>query len=216
MSHLRLALRSLLKQPLFSGIVVLTFALGIGANSAVFSVINAVILRPLPFRAPNELVSLALYKINEPIDPPSNDSAVSYPDFVDWRAQNHVFDSMAVYVNRSLTLTDGASATHLQGEFVSASLFPLLGVQPVIGRSFLPEEDEPGHRVVMLTYALWQRQFGGDQSIVGKFITIDGQKFQVIGVMPPGFTYPMGSFPPEVWSTCACCGAVASAVPLSC
>src|SRR5437016_3184478 len=141
MRTFRQSLRGLIKQPLFSGIVILTFALGIGANSAVFSVVNAVLLQPLPFRAPNEIISIHLYDMREGAPSPSADSdAISYPDFVDLRAQNQVFDSMAVYVNRSLTLTDGAAATHLQGEAVSAALFPLLGVQPVIGRAFLPEE----------------------------------------------------------------------------
>ena len=201
MRDYRHSLRILLKQPLFSGIVILTFALGIGANTAVFSVLNGVLLRPLPFRAPHELVSLALYDTHNGIEPPTDRSAVSYPDFVDWRAQNHVFDSMAVYVNRSLTLTDGVAATHLQGEAVSASLFPMLGVQPILGRAFVADEDEPGHRVAILNYALWQRQFGGDPSIVGKFITLDGQGFQVVGVMPPRFSFPIGDFPPEIWTT---------------
>ena len=201
MRDFRHSLRTLLNQPLFSGIVILTFALGIGANTAVFSVLNGILLRPLPFRAPHELVSLALYDTHDGIEPPSDRSAVSYPDFVDWRAQNHVFDSMAVYVNRSLTLTDGPAATHLQGEAVSASLSPMLGVQPILGRAFVADEDEPGHRVAILHYALWQRQFGGDPSIVGKFITIDGQKFQVVGVMPPRFSFPIGDFPPEIWTT---------------
>ena len=201
MRDFRNSLRTLLKQPLFSGIVILTFALGIGANTAVFSVINAVMLRPLPFRAPNDLVSIALYDMKEGIEPPTDSSAVSYPDFVDWRAQNHVFESMAVYVNRSLTLTDGAAATHLQGEAVSAALFPLLGVQPIIGRAFLADEDEPGHRVAMLSYGLWQRQFGGDTGVVGKSITLGGEKFQVVGVMPARFSFPIGDFPPEIWTT---------------
>ena len=201
MRDFRNSLRTLLKQPLFSGIVILTFALGIGANTAVFSVINAVMLRPLPFRAPNDLVSIALYDMKEGIEPPTDSSAVSYPDFVDWRAQNHVFESMAVYVNRSLTLTDGAAATHLQGEAVSAALFPLLGVKPIIGRAFLPDEDEPGHRVAMLSYGLWQRQFGGDTGVVGKSITLGGEKFQVVGVMPARFSFPIGDFPPEIWTT---------------
>src|SRR6266550_3018552 len=109
MHNVRHSLRAFFKQPLFTGLVILTFGLGIGANTAVFSVLNAVLLRPLPFRAPDELVSFALYDIHNGIEPPSDQSAVSYPDFADWRTQNGVFDSMAVYVNRSLTLTDGAS-----------------------------------------------------------------------------------------------------------
>src|SRR5436853_7756647 len=154
MQNLRYTLRFLGRQPLFTAIVIVTFALGIGANTAVFSVLNAVLLRPLPFHAPNELVSLAPYDIHGGIEPPSDRSAVSYPDFVDWRAQNHVFDSMAVYVNRSLTLTDGAAATHLQGEAISAALFPFLGVQPVIGRAFFHEEVDPVKHVVLLSLSM--------------------------------------------------------------
>ncbi|MEY2544986.1 MAG: hypothetical protein QOG48_103 [Verrucomicrobiota bacterium] len=201
MQNLRHALRTLFKQPLFAVIVIFTFALGIGANTAVFSVVNAVLLRPLPFHSPERILSLSLYDIRKGVDPASNDSAVSYPDFVDWRAQNHVFESMAVYHNQSMTLTNGAAATHLQGEHVSAVLFKLLGVQPIIGRTFLSDEDEPGHRVAILSHALWQRQFGGDSAIVGKSITLDGQKFQVVGVMPQRFTFPIGDFPPEIWTT---------------
>jgi predicted permease len=201
MHDLRFAIRTLAKQPTFIAIAVLTLALGIGANSAVFSVVNAVMLRPLPFRSPERIVSLSLYDVRKAPDAATDDSAVSYPDFADWRAQNRVFESMAVYFNQSMTLTDGAAATHLQGELVSASLFQLLGVQPVLGRTFLSDEDEPGRRVAILSHTLWQRQFGGDSSIVGKSITLNSEKFQVIGVMPPGFTYPLGSFPPEIWTT---------------
>ncbi len=201
MHDLRFAIRTLAKQPGFIAIAVLTLALGIGANSAVFSVVNAVMLRPLPFRAPEQIVSLALYDVRKAPDPATDESAVSYPDFLDWRGQNQVFESLAVYHNQSLTLTDGAAATHLQGEMVSAGLFQLLGVQPMLGRTFLSDEDEPGHRVAILSHTLWQRQFGGDSEIVGKSITLDGQKFQVVGVMPPRFTYPIGDFPPEIWTT---------------
>ncbi len=201
MHDLRFAIRTLAKQPGFIAIAVLTLALGIGANSAVFSVVNAVMLRPLPFRAPEQIVSLALYDVRKAPDPATDESAVSYPDFLDWRGQNQVFESLAVYHNQSLTLTDGAAATHLQGEMVSAGLFQLLGVQPMLVRTFLSDEDEPGHRVAILSHTLWQRQFGGDSEIVGKSITLDGQKFQVVGVMPPRFTYPIGDFPPEIWTT---------------
>lgn len=202
MRNLRYALRVLGKQPLFTAIVVLTFALGIGANTAVFSVLNAVLLRPLPFHQPQNLVALGEYDTREKADPGTEISSISYLDYVDWRNQNKVFERVAVYTNQSVsTLTDGNEATHVQGEAVSADLFSLLGIQPVLGRTFLPNEDEPGNRVVILSHELWQRRFGGDRAIIGKSVTLDGQQFQVIGVMPRRFTFPISSVPPELWTS---------------
>jgi putative ABC transport system permease protein len=203
MQNLRHSLRSLLKQPLFSGIVVLTFALGIGANSAVFSVVNAVLLRPLPFQKPQNLVALGEFDTRETADPGTEIDSISYLDYVDWRDQSKVFEHVAVYTNQSVsTLTDGNEALHVQGESVSADLFPLLGIQPALGRVFLPKEDEPGNHVVILSHELWQRRFGADPNILGRTLTLDGQGFQVIGVMPPRFTYPLSfSSPPELWIT---------------
>src|SRR5262249_11358693 len=201
MQNLRYALRVLAKQPLFTAIVILTFALGIGANTAVFSVLNAVLLRPLPFREPQNLVALGEFDVREKADPGTEIQSISYLDYVDWRDQNKVFEHVAVYTNQGVgTLTDGNQATHVQGESVSADLFPLLGGQPMLGRTFLPKEDEPGNRVVILSNELWQRRFGGDRGIIGRNITLDGKQFQVIGVMPPHFTYPIRfSNPPELW-----------------
>ena len=203
MQSLRHSLRSLIKQPLFSAIVVLTFALGIGANSAVFSVVNAVLLRPLPFHNPQNLVALGEFDTREKADPGTEINSISYLDYVDWRDQNKVFERVAVYTNQSVsTLTDGNEATHVQGESVSADLFSLLGVQPILGRTFLPKEDEPGNHVVVLSYGLWQRQFGADRGIIGKTVVLDGKPFEVIGVMPPRFTFPLRfSNPPELWIT---------------
>jgi putative ABC transport system permease protein len=203
MRNLRHSLRVLINQPLFSAVVIVTCALGIGANSAVFSVINAVMLRPLPFHEPNRLVVLFPYDQRQGTDAEFDQSAVSYPDFADWRAQNRVFDHMAVYTNESLTLTDGQEAVQVQGQAVSADLFPLLGVQPVLGRTFLQKEDEPGNRVVVLNYDLWQRRFGGDRNIVGKAVTLDRERFEVVGVMPPGFSFPVRTTPVELWTTIA-------------
>ncbi|MFZ3377743.1 MAG: ABC transporter permease [Chthoniobacterales bacterium] len=202
MQNLRYALRVLGKQPLFTAIVVLTFALGIGANTAVFSVLNAVLLRPLPFHDPKNLVALGEYDTREKADPGTEINSISYLDYVDWRNQNKVFERVSVYTNQSVsTLTDGNEATHVQGEAVSADLFSLLGIQPVLGRTFLPNEDEPGNRVVILSHELWQRRFGGDRAIIGKSVTLDGQQFQVIGVMPRRFTFPISSMPPELWTS---------------
>src|SRR6516165_11334318 len=200
MQNFRHSLRGLLKRPLFTAIVIFTFALGIGANTAIFSVVNAVLLRPLPFQEPQNLVALGEFDIREKADPGTEIQSISYLDYVDFRDQGQAFDRIAVYTNQAVsTLTDGNQATHIQGESVSANLFQLLGVQPMLGRTFLPNEDEPGNRVVILSHGLWQRQFGGDSGIIGKNVTLDGQQFQVIGVMPPRFTFPIGSNPPELW-----------------
>ena len=200
MQDIRYALRILAKQPLFTAIVILTFALGIGANTAVFSVLNAVLLRPLPFREPQNLVAIGEYDTRENADPGTQIYSISYLDYVDWRDQNTVFDGVAIYTNQSVsTLTDANEATHVQGESVSADLFSLLGIQPVLGRAFLPNEDQPGNHVVILSHDLWQRRFGGDRGVIGKSVTLDSQQFQIIGVMPPRFTFPIGSNPPELW-----------------
>jgi putative ABC transport system permease protein len=201
MQDLRYALRVLTKQPLFTAIVILTFALGIGANTAVFSVLNAVLLRPLPFHEPQNLVALGEFDTRESADPGTRIQSISYLDYVDWRDQTKVFEHVAIYTNQGVsTLSDGNQAKHVQGESVSADLFPLLGIQPFLGRTFLPNEDEPGNHVVILSHDLWQRQFGGDRGIVGKNVTLDAKQFQVIGVMPPRFTYPLRfSNPPELW-----------------
>jgi len=200
MQNIRYAFRVFGKQPLFTAIVTFTFALGIGANTAVFSVLNAVLLRPLPFHEPQNLVALGEFDTREKADPGTEINSISYLDYVDFRDQTQVFDHVAVYTNQGVsTLTDGNEATHVQGESVSASLFPLLGVQPMLGRTFLPNEDEPGNYVVILSHALWQRRFGADHSIVGKTVTLNGQPFQVIGVMPPRFTFPISAISPELW-----------------
>jgi len=201
MQNLRFALRILAKQPLFTAIVILTFALGIGANTAVFSVLNAVLLRPLPFKEPQNIVALGEFDTRDKADPGTDIESISYLDYVDWRDQTKVFQSVAVYTNQSVaTLSNGSEATHVQGESVSADLFPLLGIQPILGRVFLPKEDEPGNHVVILSHDLWQRQFGGDRGVIGKTVMLDSQQYQVIGVMPPRFTYPIRfTNPPELW-----------------
>jgi putative ABC transport system permease protein len=201
MQNVRYAFRVFGRQPLFTAIVIFTFALGIGANTAVFSVLDAVLLRPLPFHEPQNLVSIGEFDTRDKADPGTDIESISYLDYVDFRDQTQVFDRVAVYTNQAVsTLTDGNEATHVQGESVSADLFQLLGVQPMLGRAFLPKEDEPANHVVVLSNELWQRRFGGDRAIIGKAIMLDGKAFQVIGVMPPRFTYPLRfSSPPELW-----------------
>ncbi len=202
MQNLRLAFRALTKQPLFTAIVIITFALGIGANTAVFSVLNAVVLRPLGFHQPQTLVELQLYDMR--VGPQSaGGSSASYPDFQDWRAQNRVFDRVAVYTNQNLTLTDGKEAMHIQALAVSGGLFDLLGVAPMLGRSFTAKEDEPGNRVAILSYGLWQSRFGADPAVIGRTVMLDGQSFQVVGVMPARFDFPVRTVPTELWITVA-------------
>ena len=203
--ELRHALRVLIKQPAFSAIIIITFALGIGANTSVFTVVNAVLLRPLPFKDSQNLVAFRLYDVRQGPGIPPDWHSVSYPDFRDWRAQNDKLERIAVYNNQSLTLTDGGQALHIVGEAVSADLFPLLDVHPMLGRNFFPSEDEPGNRVAILSYALWQRQFGSDPSIVGKSITLDGRQYTVVGIMPAGFNFPLlrDNTAAELWTTVA-------------
>lgn len=196
--NLRYAFRALVQRPAFTAIVIATFALGIGANTAVFSVLDAVLLRPLPYQNPEQLVAIGPYDVRTGY---TEWSSSSYPDFADWRAQNSEFARAAVYVNQHLTLTDGSNATHLQSEAVSAALFPLLGVQPSLGRAFTEQEDEPGHAVVLLSYHLWKNRFGGDPNVVGRNIVLDGKPYEVTGVMPEGFQYPISNIPIDAWTS---------------
>ncbi|MDQ3118655.1 MAG: ABC transporter permease, partial [Verrucomicrobiota bacterium] len=186
-ADLRHAARMLLKQPAFTAVAVLTLALGIGANTAIFSVVNAVLLRPLPYKNPDQLV--AVYEKRVTLGRERN--AVSAPDFIDWRAQNTVFENTAAYASWSANETSGDEPQRLVATLASADLFPALGVSPALGRAFTGEEDLPGtDRVVVLSHAFWQQRFGARASILGKPITLNGNKFIVVGVMPRGFHFP--------------------------
>jgi putative ABC transport system permease protein len=196
----RYALRQLRKNPGFTAVAVLTLALGLGANTAIFSVIDAVLLRPLPFHAPSRLV------VVKPTEPGRRDDiGVSYPTFLDWRTRNHVFDGLSVFREDDFTLTGQGEPAHLTGAVVSANMFSLLGVPPVIGRDFVPEEDQPiGTGVpIILSHSLWQDRFGSDPRIVSQSLTLDGQTFAVVGVMPSGFQFPVQRTPVEFWTTIA-------------
>ncbi len=169
---LRYGLRMLVKNPGFTIVAVTALALGIGASSAIFSVVNTVLLRPLPYKSPDELVMLSGdathqgFPRNTP--PPAN--------FLDWRAQNTVFTGMASMAEQSFNLTGTGEPERLDGERVSANLFSLLGVEPQLGRTFRPEEDQTGKGcAVILSHGLWQRRFGADPEIIGKPLTLNGQ-----------------------------------------
>jgi hypothetical protein len=198
---LRYVWRTLSKRPGFTSVILLTLALGIGANTAVFSVVDAVLLTPLPFRDPDRLVSVSMTNLRRS----NNQGNVSYPDFVDWRSQNHAFEKMAAYRINIFTLTGVDEPVNLQGAVVSADLFPLLGVAPQLGRDFLPEEDErigsSGGRAVILSHRLWQSRFAADPGVVGRDIELNNRIHTVVGVMPADFQYPVQSEPVELWTT---------------
>ncbi len=177
-------IRSLLKRPGFTSIAVITLALGIGANTAIFSVVNAVLLRALPFHDPDGLVmvwedaSFAGFPRNTP-------AAANYADI---KAQNQSFEGIAALSFRSFNITGDGEPEKVEAFAATADLLPLLGVKPLLGRVILPEEDTPGaNKVVVLNYNLWQQRYGGDQRIVGRQLQLNGEKYSVIGVMPAGF-----------------------------
>src|SRR5437763_71668 len=174
---LRYGMRMLLKNPGFTTVAIIALALGIGANSAIFSVVNTVLLRPLPYKNPERLVMVweDNSKQGFPRDTPSP------ANFMDWRDQNHVFESMAALVEISFNLTGAGDPERIDGQRVAASLFSLLGVEPQLGRGFRTEEDQPGgNHVVIISHGLWQRRFGSDPGIVGKRINLNGERSTVV------------------------------------
>jgi len=186
---LRYGLRMLRTHPGFTTVAVLALALGIGANTAIFSVVNAVLLNPLPYREPDQIVRLFVTDTREGKDP--GIKSVSYPDFLDYRAQNQIFTDITVIDGASLTLMGSEEPERLQCALVSAGFFPLLGVQPKVGRAFLSEEDQSdGAPVVMLSHDLWQRRFSAHADIIGQSITLTGNRYTVIGVLPEEFKMP--------------------------
>ena len=197
LQDIRYGVRMLTKNASFTAIAVLTLALGIGANTAIFSVVNAELLRPLPFHDPGRLVRVGMTNSRTGW----KGGAVDYPDFEDWRSQNQVFEKMAAYDENHFTLTGVASPAHLNGTTVSADMFALLGATPELGRTFLPEEDEPNHYVVVLDHEFWKQQFGGDPQIIGRVITLDNRAYTVVGVMPAGFEFPLQRQSSSVWIT---------------
>ena len=183
---LRYGLRTLRKNPGFTSVAVLALALGIGANSAIFSVVNTVLLQPLPYKNPAQLVML--WENATHLGFPKN--TPSPANFLDWRGQNTVFTGMAAMAPKNFNLTGVGEPERLDGRRVSVTLFDLLGVQPRLGRGFLPQEDTPGTHVVILSHGLWQRRFGSDTRIIGQALNLNGESYSVVGVMPPGVDLP--------------------------
>jgi putative ABC transport system permease protein len=192
-SDIRFGVRNLRKTRGLTAVAVITLALGIGANTAIFSVINAVLLRPLPFRDPGQLV-----RMFETESAPGN-YPFSPPDFIDWKTQNHTFQDMTIYGwSHDINLSDAGRSEHVVAMPTEANFFELLGQKPLLGRTWAAGEDEPGNdQVCILSYALWQAQFGGDKNVIGRTIDLNAKPHKVIGVMPPGFRYPSSA---QMWT----------------
>ena len=187
---IRYAFRQLKKSPGFAAVAVVTLALGIGANTAIFSVVNGVLLRPLAFQKPDQLVRV-WHTPPAKSFPGMTTFSVSAANYLDWKNQNHVFDNMAIYTYHGFALTGSDKPEQVDAGAVSASFFPTLGVEPMLGRVFSAEEDQPGRsNVLVLSYRFWQEHFGSNRDIVGRNITMDGQSYLVAGVMPPSFRFP--------------------------
>ncbi|HEV8040881.1 MAG TPA: ABC transporter permease [Bryobacteraceae bacterium] len=194
LSDLRFALRTFLKSPGFTAVAILALALGIGANAALFSVINAVLLKPLPYPDSARLVRIFETFL------PGGYGTVSTPNFLDWHRQNHVFDHLEAFGNGSLNLQSNGEPERIPSVVATAGLFEMLGAKPMLGRTFLPDEDQPGKpHVVVVSERLWRRRFGADPKLLGSQITLDGQSTTVIGIMPASFQFPPGSLTRTLW-----------------
>jgi putative ABC transport system permease protein len=202
LQDIRYGLRQLRRNPGFTAVAILTLALGIGANTAIFSVVNAVMLRPLPFPDSGRIMSVisTLQSSNTPDN-------TSYPDFLDWRARNHAFSSMAAWRQDNYTLTGGETPLHLRVVVASADLLHVLKVRPLVGRGFLPGEDSPGALngtdPVILSYGLWEQRFSSDTKVLGRVIRLNDKPYTVVGVMPANFQFPIQSDRVDVWTTMA-------------
>ncbi len=191
---IKYAIRSLLRKPGFTAVTVLTLAIGIGANAAIFGAVNAVLLRPLPFPEPDQLVHVFKTSIKRP---DRVGGSTSPPDFTDWRSTNQVFSEMAAINRGSFALTGSGAPEQVRGAFVTGSFFEVLGTRPMLGRPITQQDDVMGGPdVVVLSHSVWTRRFGGAASIVGRRLMVEGVSREVIGVMPRGFVYPQLA---EVW-----------------
>src|SRR5688500_8848000 len=192
LQDVRYALRTLSRSRMFAVIAVACLALGIGVNTTIFSVVNAILLRPFDFREPERLVVLEELNTQN-----GGRAGVAWPNLVDWRAQSTAFSDMAAVEGRSLTLANVEEPERLEGSAITWNLFPMLGVSPAIGRLMRADEDrQGGDRVVLLSDGLWERRFGRDPAIAGKTLMLNELPHTIIGVMGPGFKFPEQS---EIW-----------------
>ncbi len=197
LKDVRYALRTLRQSPGFTLVAILTLALGIGANTAMFSVVTAVLLRPLPFPEPDRIVAISTVSEN------GRPTAESFPDFADFRERNRSFEHIAAYDTNSLTLTGAGEPMHVEANVVTSGFFESLGMQPKMGRTFRLDEEHAGNHVAILSDRMWHAQFHADPNILGKNINLGGRPYTVIGVMPEGFEFPITSTPRELWISSA-------------
>ncbi|MFI5310950.1 MAG: ABC transporter permease, partial [Gemmatimonadales bacterium] len=196
-TDVREAVRSFAAQPGFSLVVVLTLALAIGVNSAIFSLVNGVLLRPLDYADPDRLV--VVWESNAKAGQPRSET--SGATYLDWRARAHTFSSLGAWRYKGFTLTGNAEAEHIASVETTPAVFRVLGVTPQLGRVFTDDEELPGHeQLAIVSYGTWQRRFGGRADVLGKTLLLDGQSFQVVGVMPTSFQFPAGDRDVELWS----------------
>lgn len=205
LSDIRYGIRQLLKHPGFTIVAVVTLALGIGANTAIFSVVNALLLKPLPFPASEQLVAVGM--TNNMHGETHELGSLSYPDFFDFREQNRSLSSLAIYRDGSYAMTSEAGASSVRAVKTSAEFFDVLGVKPMIGRTFVRDDETAGGGAgglkIVLTYDFWQKNFGGASDVLGRTIELDRRPFTVIGVMPAGFQYPIQNEPSQFYVTIA-------------
>jgi len=200
----RFAVRQLRKNPGFTLTTMLTLALGIGATTAIFSLVNAVLLRPLPFPESDRLIYAANTRPPRQGRSASDNSVpASFPDFSDMRQQNHSFAYLAAFHDDQFTLNGQGDAKHLTGYIVTSDFFRALGIHPQYGRDFLPEDERAGVHIVMLSHSLWQSSFGSDPNIVGKTINLGGTGYVVAGIMPAAFSFPVRVPAPQLWTSAA-------------
>jgi putative ABC transport system permease protein len=188
---LRYGLRSLIKNPGFAAVAIIALALGIGANTAIFSVVNGILFRPLPYPEPERLAIVWETRTNLQSETSDSNFPVAAGNFLDWREQNQTFDHIAAFHSQTLNLTGSGEPERIGVIRASADLFPLLGVEPVRGRTFFAEEDTAdANRVVLLSHQFWQRRFGSDPNVLEQTLTLEGVTYNIIGVMPQGFQFP--------------------------
>jgi putative ABC transport system permease protein len=194
---LRYAFRILLGSPGFTAVAIITLALGIGANTAMFSVVNRVLFQPLPYKDPERLLDLWRYNLKNGVP----EDQISYPDFLDLTKQNGTVDEMAAYrEDHGIVLAGRGEPERLRGLIASANLFDVLGATPALGRGFRPSEDQAGkEKVVVLSHQLWRHRFQSDPNIIGHSIALDGDLYRIVGIMPQGFQFPISAEPPELW-----------------
>ncbi len=205
-NDIRYGLRQLMKHPGFFLVAVLTLALGIGSNTAIFSVVNAILLKPLPFPSSEQLLAVGMTDTRQK-GTQTDLNSLSFPDFFDFRDQNRTLNAIAIYRDPLFALADAQGAQSIHGVKCSAEFFEVLGVKPILGRAFSRDDEQAGGGAgglkVILSHEFWQKHFGGDKDVLGRKVDLDRREFTVTGVMPAGFQFPIQTDPVDLYVTIA-------------